>query len=74
MYYLYTANNCNQCAQVIEFIDSCKIDYKKINVDTENIAPPIIIYAFPALFFKDELLAYGEDIIEYIEKKSQPII
>lgn len=70
MYLLYTANNCHQCASVIKFMEDNDFKFTQINVDEEEKMPPIIIYAFPALFKDEELLAYGNDIKNYLQKNS----
>jgi len=69
-YTLYTAENCHQCADVIKFMNDNSIEFDMVNVDLTGRKPPVIIYAFPALFLNEDLLAYGTDIKNYFNKKS----
>jgi len=68
-YTLYVGENCHQCADVLEFMESEQIEFEKINVDHTDKKPPIPLFAFPALFENEELMCYGSDIINYLKKK-----
>jgi len=39
------------------------------NVDESEERPPIYVVVYPALFENGELVAYGQDILRYFEKK-----
>ena len=68
-YILYVGENCHQCQTVINFLDSNRLSYKKVNVDLDSEEPPIELFAFPALFEDQVLVKYGTDIITYVQKK-----
>jgi len=67
-YTLYIAENCHQCAEVVNFMNDKKVNYNSINVDLTDKKPPIDIYAFPALFSEETLLCYGTDIMCFVTK------
>lgn len=71
MYTLFTADNCHQCSQAVNIMDKYQVSYRIVNVDQSEERPPIRIYAFPALFDGDQLLAYGVDIERIVKKKPQ---
>lgn len=66
-YTLYTGNNCHQCKQVIDFLNSKNVSYEEINIDEEDKKPPVELFIFPALFKHNDLIAYGVDIIEALK-------
>ena len=68
-YTLYIAENCHQCAEVVNFMKESKVDYNTINVDSTSIAPPIKLFAFPALFKGETLICYGIDIKRFVNKE-----
>lgn len=68
-YTLFVAENCHQCAEIIKYLDNKSLDCRKVNVDKDDEKPPVIIFAFPALFENDELIGYGSDIINYFDKQ-----
>ncbi|MEQ8624074.1 MAG: hypothetical protein RJQ00_04440 [Vicingaceae bacterium] len=68
-YTLYIAENCHQCAEVVNFMNDNKISYNSINVDLTNQQPPFKLFAFPALFNDETLLCYGTDIKSFLSEK-----
>ena len=66
---IYIANNCHQCGMVKEFVRKSGVDTDIYNVDLQNAVPPMDVFVYPALFIDLTLVAYGEDIISYYEKK-----
>lgn len=70
-YNLYIAENCHQCKEVTDFLEEENVELNKINVDQGGEAPPIQLFAFPALFRDGILLHYGTDIIKHFKKKSR---
>lgn len=68
-YNLYIGKECHECQTVVEFMKVNQIDFRKIHVHKGGEAPPIEIFIFPALFVEDRLIAYGTDIVNYLEKK-----
>ena len=62
-YTVYISNHCIVCDKVLKFLEKEKIDCKVVNVEKDNITPPVNLLVFPALFLGKRLVAYGEDII-----------
>ncbi len=69
-YRLFIGENCHQCQDVINALDSMGIDVEIINVDLSNQKPPIKVFAYPALFQENNLLRYGSDIIHFLKKEA----
>ena len=65
---LYYRNLCHDCDKVKKFMENHKISFNYVDCEEKNASPPIPIIATPALFKEDELIAYGTDIIHYLEK------
>jgi len=68
-YILYTANNCHGCALVVNELEAKGNKLETYNVDESEERPPIYVVVYPALFENGELVAYGQDILRYFEKK-----
>jgi len=64
-YVLYTSNDCAQCWNVQDYIKRKQIECLFINVDDEGDSPPEPAFIYPVLFDKNQLVAYGLDIIEH---------
>jgi glutaredoxin-related protein len=70
-YVLYTAEDCHDCAEVLESYHRLKLDFQVTNYDLDDISQAeLALYAFPALCEGDKILAYGLDIIPYLERKA----
>lgn len=65
---VYTGENCHDCHLVEDYINEHKLEVEVSNLDTEEVTPPIDIYARPALFKDGDLKAYGVDIIDYLKR------
>ncbi len=65
MYSVYTIPDCRSCDKIIDYIQSNQIDCRVINYHDEK--PNLPIFIFPALFYNDRLIAYGDDIITYFK-------
>lgn len=68
-YRLYLANNCHECEEVAVAITDMPLEVDIINVDESKEEPPIPIFAYPALFKGEILLAYGSDILKRLDAK-----
>lgn len=66
---VYVSENCNGCVPVLQYIEGKDLPCEVVNVDFEETMPPPNLLVFPALFFKDRLLAYGSDIIDVLNRK-----
>lgn len=69
MYRIYTISDCQSCDRIIDYVKSKGIDCKIVNCEREK--PNLAIFIFPALFYNDSLLAYGDDIITYFNNRQQ---
>jgi glutaredoxin len=65
---IYVANRCHQCEMVKEFAIKSGVTTDIHNVDMTVATPPKDVFVYPALFIGEELIAYGEDIIDYYKK------
>lgn len=65
-YTLYVAENCHDCAALLEQLKGAKQTFHLVNVDQQKENPPVSIFAFPALFKNDTLVAYGMDILKIL--------
>lgn len=68
-YVLYYRELCHDCDKVRDYMANQNVEFNYFDCENKNTEPPIPIFATPALFKNDELLAYGIDVIEYFEKK-----
>jgi len=68
-YVLYYRDLCHDCDKVRDYMADKNIEFNYFDCENKNTAPPIPIFATPALFKDDELLAYGIDVIAYFEKR-----
>lgn len=66
---IYTANRCHQCLMVKEFVRNTGVETDIFNVDLQEVTPPEEIFVYPALFIGTNLIAYGEDIVDYYKNK-----
>lgn len=64
---LYIAENCHQCAEVSGWVKENSPETIITNVDKGGDKPPISIFIYPALFEGDGLIAYGEDIVPFLD-------
>ena len=62
---IYVAERCHQCGMVKDFVDESGVSTDIHNVDTSDAKPPKDVFVYPAMFLGEELIAYGEDIIDY---------
>lgn len=68
-YTLYLGNNCHDCDRVLKRMKGSTMEFQYFNVDEGEEEPPIYMHIFPCLFEDGELLAFGNDIVEHLEKK-----
>lgn len=67
---LYVAEDCHDCAEVLDCYKSLGFRFPVHNVDLDkSVVTPVSLYAFPALFKGDTLVAYGIDIIDYLKRE-----
>lgn len=62
---IYIANRCHQCGMVKDFVKKSGVSTDIHNVDLTTFTPPKEVFVYPALFLGNDLIAYGEDIIDY---------
>ena len=67
-YILYYRKLCHDCDKVKSVLEKNKIAFNYLDCEEKDSAPPVPIFATPALFVKGELVAYGTDIIQFINK------
>lgn len=68
-YTLYVAEDCHDCGSVMDTYQNLNLDFRVINWDLEPHGDaPVELYAFPALFQEQRLIAYGIDIIEVLNR------
>lgn len=66
---LYLAENCHDCAAVLETFKRLGYSYPVYNVDLDQVPNmPEGIYAFPALCEDGVIISYGPDIIGWLER------
>jgi len=68
-YDLYYRDLCHDCDKIKGFMENKKVEFNYLNCENKETEPPIPIFATPALFKNNELIAYGNDVISYFEKK-----
>lgn len=66
---IYTANGCHQCQMVKDFVKRTGVETDIYNVDLQHAVPPKEIFVYPALFIGTDLIAYGEDIVDYYKNE-----
>lgn len=66
-YTLYICNHCLSCERVISFLRERSIRLKEVNLDADKgeDLPPLLVV--PALLSDGKIIAYGADIIEYLD-------
>ncbi len=65
---LYIANGCHDCDKVEAYLLASGLEYPIVNVDEQELQTTVPLYAYPALCEGDHLLAYGVDIIRFIDR------
>lgn len=65
---LYYRKLCHDCDTVKAYMEKNNITFNYIDCEEAEIPSPIPIFATPALFKEEELVAYGVDIIQYFKK------
>lgn len=68
-YTLYICNHCRGCEKVIDYLRANNIVVSEINIDTEKTENSPFLLVVPALFSEGKIIAYGTDIIEYMNLK-----
>jgi len=68
-YVLYYRELCHDCDKVHDYMKDQNVEFNYFDCENKKTEPPIPIFATPALFKNDELLAYGIDVIAYFEKQ-----
>lgn len=66
-YTLYISRSCPYCIKVMDYCNERQIGCHIIDIDDKPSASKQI-YVVPALFRNEDLMAYGSDIISYLEK------
>jgi glutaredoxin len=66
-YTIYIKDDCTQCKRVVNAIPHRTKEIQILDIDQLNNSNPTFIV--PALFHKNQLLAYGKDIISYVNNK-----
>ncbi len=66
---LFIAENCHECEQVVSEVKAMGLEIAIHNVDRSEEKPPIKTFAYPALFKGELLIAYGSDILNYLNRK-----
>ncbi|NBG65952.1 thioredoxin domain-containing protein [Acidiluteibacter ferrifornacis] len=64
---LYIGHNCHQCKEVVDYLISVNIPHEIVNIDEQDIIPPVPLFVFPALFENNVLVGYGIDIISKVK-------
>lgn len=67
-YVLYYRALCHDCEKVKSYMVKKNISFNYLDCELKENQPPLPIFATPALFKGNELLAYGADVITYFEK------
>jgi glutaredoxin len=67
---IYVANGCHQCDMVKDFVRESGLEVDIYNVDLQQANPPLDVFVYPALFVNAQLVAYGEDIIDYLKNNA----
>lgn len=70
-YLLFVVDHCLACEKVIEKFHSKEGTFEVINLNEKKHPASEWVKIFPALTRGDRILAYGEDIIEYLENKAR---
>ena len=61
---IYIGKNCHDCEEVVSELHKMKKQFEIINIDESGRCTPIPIFAFPAMFKGEKLIAYGFDILK----------
>ena len=61
---IYVGENCHDCEEVITELKKMNKQFEIINIDESGKSTPIPIFAFPAMFKGEKLIAYGFDILK----------
>lgn len=69
IYTMFIGDNCHECQDVQKELKQLNVELTVFNVDQDAVEPPISIFAYPALFKGEHLIAYGSDIVRYLKKK-----
>jgi len=67
-YTIYISDDCPACDRVLEYVAKHSIPHELINVSNPGKNPVKGVVIYPALFGTNSLLAYGDDIIAFLEK------
>lgn len=70
-YTLYICNHCQVCEKVVGFLRSNSIVIKEINIDVDKVENDTSLLVVPALFSEGKVIAYGADIIEYMNQNKK---
>jgi len=73
-YTVYIGNDCHQCDEVVKYLDEHHPEVKIVNIDTEEVYPPVKIYIRPTLFKNNQLVCYGSDIVDHFKKAEQTAV
>lgn len=68
-YQLYITSNCHECEYVLSKLAKWTKIVEVLNVDDRDLETPIPVFVYPAIFKDKLLIAYGSDILEYLEKQ-----
>jgi glutaredoxin len=64
-YRIYIRNNCLSCNRIAHFIKEKNINIRLINIDlATDYQLPVNVMIFPALLLGNNIIAYGDDIIQ----------
>lgn len=68
-YRIYIGEGCHDCDKVLAWVKSKNIEVTIIDADQPgDHKPHFAVFARPALFRGDDLLAYGSDIVDYFQR------
>ncbi|MDF1546944.1 MAG: hypothetical protein P1P88_03930 [Bacteroidales bacterium] len=70
-YIICITPSCTICHEILQKLEDIEVEFKIKNLEIDDDCHVSII---PALFYEDNLIAYGKDIINYFKhKKHLPI-
>ncbi len=70
-YRIYIGEGCHDCEKVLAWVKDQNIPVSIVDTDQPgDEQPPFAVFARPALFENDKLLAYGMDIVDYFKKRN----
>jgi len=64
-YKIYFAPDCHECELIQDYLNAHNISIQTDTLDKESRVEKGV-FIFPALLKNDEVIAYGEDIIDYL--------